>query len=239
VARISVVLATLISWCAYIIVQRAASESGALTDLVAGDGVQYGLGVADLRHRRVALADQVAADRIGDDLGGVQRAEIPDRYSDVVIHDHVAGNGVTEGTEPGALPSLDNQVAADGVLLDREVDVGIERRPRTPPVETTLPRMLTAVRYIVSGWSAMMLPPTVSFVVTKPQGGCGIGGPSAPGEQPSASVAPLRTETLRPTVTVPNENASRHAPGASVRFPATVRDAPSATKALPVIVRLP
>src|SRR5579875_2459564 len=90
--------------------------------------------------------------------------------------------------------------------------------PGPPPIETTLWVTLTAVRYIVCGADARMLPRTVSLVVVKPQGGIG-GGPLAPGAHPRASVAPRSTRTLWPTCTVPRLNASRHAPGAMVRVP--------------------
>ena len=99
-------------WCRswFSIVSFGGCESpGAFSDLATSNGVRdcpFERGVADLRVGCVAEADQVAADRVGSDLGGVRLADVrsfcADSRADGVGRDHVAADVVAEDAEPGA-----------------------------------------------------------------------------------------------------------------------------------------
>src|SRR5204862_7189786 len=98
-------------------------------DLVAADDVRLAAVVwIDLRGGRVALADQVAADRVGHDLAGIVvdlprdwRIDKAVDHAGVVVEDDVAADVVADQADPAACPSLNDQVPLDGVVLRREV----------------------------------------------------------------------------------------------------------------------
>ena len=103
----------------------------AFSDLVTGDGVRRSAGVADLGGRRVAAADEVAADRVRHDLRRVEVAAVTDLNTRGVHRDDVALDRVADDAEPAALPAVHDDVPVDHVVLDREVEEGIEGRARS------------------------------------------------------------------------------------------------------------
>ena len=80
-----------------------------------------------------------------------------------------------------------------------------------------------------------MFPPTVSFVFPVQ----GVGGKVDDKVHPRARIAPFPTTTLCPTCTEPIVNASRQAPGKTVRLPQTFKVIPLGTYRFPVITRFP
>src|SRR5215831_7429667 len=110
---------------------RLGSESvdSALSELVSADGVRSPAAIADLSWRCVLLALQIAADDVGDDLGGIQeRQRVPvESGSDGVGRLHVSADGVPDDPEPGTLPTLHHQVPIDDVVLDRKDKAVLER----------------------------------------------------------------------------------------------------------------
>ena len=123
-------------------------------------------------------------------------------------------------------PALDDQVAADRVVLDREVHKGEPQAwPAADRVYEAMDRVSVQVHRVwMTGGHVSAYRVVREFALAGLEGHY-----RARGLHPSARIAPLLTRTLRPTCTVPSEKASRHAPRASVRLPQTVRVAPSAT----------
>jgi len=91
---------------------RRRSQTGALIDLLPRHDVWIAARIAHLWSRRVVVADEIAADRVGDELVRVRVVHL------VVVELHAALNGVADEAEPEAGVADDLRATANVVVLD-------------------------------------------------------------------------------------------------------------------------